>query len=327
MNKRLSIVQVEQKANFSHQEIGKTPKKEALAEKFNHLWLENPLQFDPNRNSIERERIELTLDLIKRHLGNLEGKKGVDLGCGWGELTKKLASSGMHMDAVDISTKALERLKNSGVNNITFRQDLIPHTLLNDDHYDLVLSTELIGYLPKEERRLYISELSRLVKPDGKVVCSTAIDIYSSDAVETFTELVETEVEPLEWIASYHTYLIKLKKLFSAPKLFAAGQKNSKFRKKQRDRRGDKRGWWFQLNSSRLLSPVWNLLSNLTTPILRNLEGSTRLMHFFEKICRFLKNDAGISHIIVIGRRRPLIIPTKEELLAREPKKKKQVWE
>ncbi|MGZ3633248.1 MAG: hypothetical protein ACXWM7_02830 [Parachlamydiaceae bacterium] len=46
-----------------------------------------------------------------------------------------------------------------------------------------------------------------------------------------------------------------------------------------------------------------------------------------ERLCRTLNPESGISHVTFIGQRRPIKIPTQEELMAIVPKQKRLIWE
>lgn len=325
MDKRLAIIAVDQKSqNSTLTGNRRLNRREAAQSKFDQLWLEDPAQFDPERNCIERERLKRTLELLKRHT-TVTGKRAIDLGCGSGVFTKLIQSEGAVVDAVDISDIALKSLKNcSEINAI---QDLVPTTKLTDDSYDIVISTELIGYLPKEERRLYFSELSRLVKPDGYVICSTGLDIHTEEALQAFVDLVETEFHPIEWTLSSHAFSISIKDLLKAPDAFAKGSKEQAFRQQQAAKRNGLGRYWYQLNSSWLIGPLWKMVSFLTNPLFKLMDQNRSLMLGLEKFCRAFKSNSGISHVIFIGQRRPLIVPSAEELMAIEPKHKRQVWE
>lgn len=212
MDKRLSVIATEQKSKNTQPAPTKANKRQALQAKFDRIWLDDSKQFDPQRNCIEQERLKRTLDLLSRHT-MLAGKQAVDLGCGRGVFAKMLAAEGALVDAVDISANALKPLKEENPQNIRPVQDMLPQTLLQDDHYDLVISTEVIGFLPELERRLYFAELSRLVKSDGLVLCSTGLDINTVGGFEAFEALAETEFQILEWVFSYHAFFIRLTNL------------------------------------------------------------------------------------------------------------------
>lgn len=305
---------------------GKNAKRQELQAKFDQKWLENPRQFDPERNCIERERLQRTWNLLIKH-AEIKDKRAVDLGCGGGDFAKMLAGAGAKVDAVDVSGNALKIVQLYNCDSINTLQDVVPETKLADDQYDLVISTELLGYLPQHERRLYFAELSRLVKPDGFVICSTSLDIYTEDALQNFGTLVESEFHPKEWLFSYHALLIRIKNFFEMPGRFARGHQDSEYRIEQINARSSFSQWWYKVNSSKILGPFWKLVQAASTPLANIFKDNRALMLNFEKICRFISNEAGISHVIFIGQRRPLIFPTKEELMAFEPKHKRQVWE
>ena len=170
--------------------------------------LELEEQWKPLENdSVEVERINRTCQLIKKCL-DLKGKVVADLGCGSGEITRFLRDQGALVHAVDLSRIALKNLQQEqGIKNFP---DFIPRTTLEDYSYDLVVCTDVIGDLPENDYRLLMNELSRLVKNDGLVVCSTPIDIDSDESLPLFNYLANTEFEILEWVVSHHRLRIKL---------------------------------------------------------------------------------------------------------------------
>lgn len=170
---------------------------------FERRWLQNPAQFNPERSA--RTLVEAKRLLSK--LPSLVGKRALDLGTGFGHVAKTLQEAGMEVDALDIAHNALKRLHLPKVNLI---QDYFPYTKLEEGLYDLVVASNLIAEIPDAERRIAISEISRLLKPSGLTLISTPIDIYSDDALLRFIQLLETELEIDELIFSYHALAITL---------------------------------------------------------------------------------------------------------------------
>lgn len=318
MENKLNIVIEEKKS------AQKTRRDDAV-ERFNEKWKNNPIQFDPSRNVMEKERIKRTLNLIHEFL-KPAGKKIVDLGCGYGTIAERLAREGAYVHAIDICQTPLRLLEEKNISNLTLNQDFIPFTTLEDDKYDLSISTDLIAHLPQEHYRLYFSEIARVVHPSGHILCSTPIDIDSEDALHKFLSLTETELEILQITISRHSLYIRLNNLLLAPHRFVEAAINPEIKKKELSHRT----WtlsktWFNLNSTQLLKPIWKLVATLLRPINRLVEKSHHLLIILEKICKFF--DTGISHVIVIGLRRPLVEPPKASDIPRERKQKRQVWE
>lgn len=324
---RLKVVSVDSQ---SAQNVTSTTRplsrRQEIQAKFDRLWLTEPEQFNPLRNCMERLRLKRTLQLIEQQT-QLTEKLVVDLGCGSGVFARHLRDKNAHIEAVDISINALKVLKSEDCQRITALQDFVPHTKLIDNHYDLVVSLELIGYIPSNEQRLYMSELSRLVKSDGFVICSTALDIDTQDPVQAFGALAETEFSSLIWKFSYHALYLRIIDFLRAPERFFQGWKNHSYRKEQIGKRYGFGKWWYSMNSSVALGWFWAAARYLANPMVKLLQNNETILLGVEKICRFFWSEAGISHAIFIGKRRPLVMPTPEELLAIEPKHKRQVWE
>ncbi len=209
---RLNIVNTDsnkEPSGFSGSYAGSKARRQEAQAYFDRLWLVDAESMNPLRNCMERERLDRTVRLAKSHVA-LDHKRVVDLGCAAGVMTRMLRDEDTQIDAVDISGNALKKLKEQDMTNILPVQDYVPMTTLKDDAYDLVVCTELIADLKPQEYRLLISELARLVKPEGYVVCSTAVDINSEDALQKFRDLAETELQIDEWVVSYHRLYIRI---------------------------------------------------------------------------------------------------------------------
>lgn len=245
---------------MSLKQISPTPRlsrREQAELNYDQKWREDPTQFSQMRSA----RSRLLFERAKQLIAKTRIQKVCELGSGCGALTKFLQKSGLQVDAVDISTLAL--------NTLSFLPDTqkvhayVPYTPLPDRHYDLVLALDLIAELPKDEQRLCISECARLLKPEGHVLLSTPLDIYSEDPLPRFLYLVTTEFTVEEMIFSHHSLQIKL------------------------------------LNGASLLPPLKNWLKQ-----------SEQLLSVCEKISSFLEEPKDASHVIVMGKKKPLFTDT-----------------
>lgn len=329
VEKRLNIVKTDNGENNDAVKKsyagGKTRRLGAQAY-FDRLWLVDPEQFDPNRNCMDQERLDRTQGLIQESI-SVKDKPVVDLGCGAGELSRRLRDLGAVVVAVDISNNALKVFKDKGAEGITLQQDYIPSTALKDDSFDLVICTELIAYLQPDEYRLLFSELSRLVKPEGKIVCSTPIDINSIDALQKFADLAETEIEIEKWVFSWNLCYIKIKNFFTAPSRFIRASKDKEYRLRELKQRSGLSHWWYKLNSTKPLVPIWFTLQALFYPLTVLIKKSKTFLFSLEKFCQFLWSDAGISHAIFIGKRRSFLEHLPADQIPIERKHRRQVWE
>lgn len=300
----------------------KSNRQEATA-KFNRLWLINPEQFNPLRNCLETERIARTCALLPE----LTEKKVADLGCGEGVLSRQLRDRGAKVTAVDVSANALKELQKYDCTRIEGTQDYVPRTKLMDDTYDLVVATDLIAYIHSEEYRLFMSELARIVKANGHVICSTPIDTDSVDALERFIDLTETEFQVEEWKFSYHKYWLHINNFLDAPVRFARAGNNADYRNlKLIERRGFSRTW-FRWNSGAYISKLWKIISFVSAPVHTLFKNNRSILLGLEKLCKAISSFAGISHVMWIAKRRPLVEYTPVSEQPEERKGKKQIWE
>ncbi len=256
---------------------------------------------------MERERLNRSFALLEEHL-SLQGKHVVDLGCGGGIFSRRLRDVEAKVDAVDIAKNALITLESEDTTDIKAIHDYVPRTRLEDSAYDLVVCTDLIAHLPNKEHRLFISELARLVKGNGYILCSTPIDIHSEDALKRFSSLAETELQIIRWKLSYHRLFIRLRDLFEAPSRYARARKDREYRENARKESSSFSRWWFQLNSAPLLGGFWALFQYLTNPIASLLRQNRVILLFLEAICRLLWRESGVSHAIFLAKRRPLVM-------------------
>ncbi len=274
--------------------------REQVQAHYERKWHQNPDQFQTSRSAKERERIKRTIQLIKDTM-SLKGKHVVDLGCGDGQLAKIIRDFGASVDAVDIAKNPLQGLQDKV--NIHPIHSCVPNTHLDDNSYDLVVCTELIGHLSQREHRLFFNELARLVKRDGWIVCSTNVDIDSDDALDAFISLAETELEVTQFRLSYHGRFIRFLNLLKSPELFADASQNNTARKQEIAKRHSVSRWWFQLSSTKLLGLIWKGVSLISTPLYKKAKQNETLLSLFEK-CSIQQKC--ISHVIVIAKRKPL---------------------
>lgn len=321
---RLNVISVS--SERSEVSSSRLARKKEMEAKFERLWLIDPEQFNPLRNCMQRERLERTWIVIEQYI-DLNGKQVVDLGCGAGTFSRRMRDAGAIVEAVDIAQNALKHFQESDSHNIHTRQDAMPETRLSDESYDLVAAMELIAELPTDDYRLFFAELARIIKPDGYLICSSPIDIYTEGGVEKLINLAQTEFEIGVMKKSYHALHIRLKNFFEAPSKYIEAWQNPEIRRNELEKReGFDRSWFF-LNSTILFMWLWIALAPLMKPILALLKSSQSLLLRLESICEFISDDAGVSHLVFVAKRRPMHMETEPENIPLERPKKREVWE
>ena len=328
-NKRLNIIKLEQTQEQPSKNYSSIPARKArlkeLQARFERLWLLDPEQFNPMRNIMEQERLERTWGLLKKHM-DPHGKQTTDIGCAAGVFSRRLRDAGAHVTAADIAENALKHLKQHEMHHIEAKQEAMPFTHLPDGGFDLAVCTEVIADLPPEDYRLFFAELLRVIKPEGRMICSSGIDIYYSfDGAQRLLDLANTEFEIIEVVPSYHALYLRLKHLCEAPSTFIEGWKNKDLRQKELDRRQGLSHWFYWINTTFLFMWLWIVLQMLFKPFLSLLNHNRTALLFLEKVCRLFSTENGISHVIFIAKRRPLIEPDLVEPPSERPRKK-EIW-
>src|SRR6185503_4928796 len=92
------------------------------------------------------------------------GERILDLGCGDGVLTKKLADLGCEVVAVDSSAAQVEAARKLGLNAHTLSGEDLPY----QDEFDAVFSNAVLHWIKRADRM--IGGVYRSLKPRGRFV-------------------------------------------------------------------------------------------------------------------------------------------------------------
>ena len=111
-------------------------------------------------NKIPDEPIKLITD----YAALAPGKQALDIACGMGRHSKYLASLGFEVDALDISSVALEQLKK--IPHIYAREVDFDTYTLPKEKYDLIVCTYYL------ERKLF-PQMIEALKPNGIIIFET----------------------------------------------------------------------------------------------------------------------------------------------------------
>lgn len=295
---------------------------------YERIWREDPERFDTLHSSMGRDRFERFKSLFEDSKPS-QGQKACDLACGKGIYALWMCRQGLEVDAVDIASNALEQLGRNELPSLRLYHEALPFTRREDNAYNIVVCTDFIAELHPHEYRILLSEISRLVKTDGHIICSTSLDIASEDALERFIQLIETEFEILKTSTAFDRLYIRLYDFFAWPGKIAKSSKSTSKRSEAISQRRGFNRWLFNILSHPHLLFLWKALAFLTNPVSLWINQSDRLRRTCEKLSHFFWQENGISHVIVLAKRRALINPEPNLFPheIQEPKRKKTVWE
>lgn len=106
---------------------------------------------------------------ILRHMGDIQGKLLLDLGCGAGENSVYFAKKGARCVATDYSPGMVDvALKLAAANGVTIEGCTANAMALNfpDNTFDLVYASNLLHHIP--DPKIALKEMHRVLKPGGK---------------------------------------------------------------------------------------------------------------------------------------------------------------
>jgi SAM-dependent methyltransferase len=106
--------------------------------------------------------------LLRKHMGNIKGKRILDLGCGNGYWVKKLARTAKHVVGIDNSRELLifARLRTQHLKNVRFLERTLEKRLLfSSQIFDTVFSSMALHYVRNIHRLFY--EVFRVLHRNG----------------------------------------------------------------------------------------------------------------------------------------------------------------
>ena len=123
-------------------------------ERWNEKYQDNPMPDEP-------------IKLISDYAHLSKGKKALDIACGMGRHSKYLVSLGFDVDALDISSVAIEQLQN--IDNLHAKEVDFDTYTLPKEQYDLIVCTYFL------ERRLF-PQMIEALRPHGMILMETFLE-------------------------------------------------------------------------------------------------------------------------------------------------------
>ena len=138
--------------------------KEYSHEKLGSIFMHSLSDYDTKR------RVEVLVDSFLGNY-NLEGRRVIDVGCGFGFFSKRLTEYGAHVTACDLGQNLVNQTKQLvGCNGIV-ADCMELDQYFEPESFDIVLSSECIEHTPDPETALI--QMIKLLKPGGVLVIST----------------------------------------------------------------------------------------------------------------------------------------------------------
>lgn len=117
----------------------------------------------------------LRLDWIRERVGNLTGKRILDVGCGGGILSESMARAGAEVTGIDLAEKSLKIAKLHGLESgikVDYRNVPVEQLAMEQPgSYDVVTCMEMLEHVP--DPASIVRACAELAKPGGWVFFST----------------------------------------------------------------------------------------------------------------------------------------------------------
>lgn len=111
------------------------------------------------------------INKIFEELGNIRGKKLLDVGCEAGYITMKLAEKGALVTAIDLIEEPIKQLKRQLKNKpykINLRLADATKLPFKTNSFDIILATEVIEHITRLEK--FVSGAAKVLKPGGRLL-------------------------------------------------------------------------------------------------------------------------------------------------------------
>ena len=188
--------------------------------KYERLWRLTPHPKNPGAE--EHLRKERCL-VLGQTWGLHRCQNLVDLGCGDGRISLLFASSSTQVTGLDIAQNALSRFSSPDVTRLL---GSMPDTTLPDKAFEGVLCIDLLTELDPRDYRLAISEMARILVPQGLLLFSCPIDCRTDQPLALLRQLLTTEFELLEEKPSHHRLMQSLTKFTTKLPSWFPGKKS-----------------------------------------------------------------------------------------------------
>jgi len=164
----------------------------------NH-WNLIAFKYQKNRN-LSFDDIEYALGYARESdlnlLGDVKGKKIIELGCGGAENSIVLAKKGAICTGVDMSSEQLKYannlIKEHKVQIELIEGDIENLEMLDDDLFDIAITTFALDWM--QDLNAAFREAHRILKPNGIFVFSMQHPIYNLFGAEDLKNLEEVKI-------------------------------------------------------------------------------------------------------------------------------------
>jgi cyclopropane-fatty-acyl-phospholipid synthase len=135
------------------------------------------------------------INIIINKLNPLENKTILDIGCGWGKIANYVAKiTNCYVDGITISD---EQEKYAKINKVNERVNIYNMHYINlIKKYDYIYSIGMFEHIRYENYDMFFSCIKKILKPNGKFLLHTIIDIQTKDKYTIEESFISKHIFP-----------------------------------------------------------------------------------------------------------------------------------
>jgi len=132
------------------------------------------------RRNMFNKKINVEFPEMLNLLGNIKGKKLLDLGCGFGDYVKVYSDKGALVTGIDNSRKEIEYAQKRNIQNSKFiGHDISDKFPFKDSSFDIITSSLVFDHL--KDLNYLFKECNRVLKSKGVMVFSIINPIFDQE--------------------------------------------------------------------------------------------------------------------------------------------------
>jgi 2-polyprenyl-3-methyl-5-hydroxy-6-metoxy-1,4-benzoquinol methylase len=116
---------------------------------------------------------QIVYESLKHHIPDPKLLSVCEVGCGTGRISLRLAREGASVSAIDVVPEAVTMTKNLFASNqqqIRVKEGSIFSIPFGDEVFDVTWNAGVLEHFSMDERRLALTEMARITKPEGQVI-------------------------------------------------------------------------------------------------------------------------------------------------------------
>jgi ubiquinone/menaquinone biosynthesis C-methylase UbiE len=135
-----------------------------------------------------KAKVDSLVSLFARRLGDPDGMRVLDVGCGSGVAHRFLAPEVGALEATDVSAEMLTLARRANP-TVAYHQTEGDRMPLETAGFDVAVATCVVHHVPPPERPTFLAEMARVVRPGGLVV------LFEHNPLNPLTRLVVRRVD------------------------------------------------------------------------------------------------------------------------------------